>query len=151
MSNSSEIIPSSPSLQSSTEPSGASSSESIESKANIVVENDSGVKEISFSKSFLDSLGMDAETYAGALSQDSDYMDVTANSDGSISLTVTASKFNEMLLQTKDALDTTIDQYINGDLHANVPFLEDITYNNDMSELKLLVKNRWLLHFSCIM
>ncbi len=74
----------------------------------------------------------DADTYA----DEQGFVSAKVNEDGSVTVTMAKAKYNALLKEMADSLDTAFAEFVNSE---DTPYIKEITHNDDFTEVTMKV------------
>ena len=80
--------------------------------------------------------GETAEEYCDRIVKEDGYLKATPNADGSVTLTMTKAKHDEMMTELKQSIDESIQNSMGDDGFKSI---KEVTYNNDATEFTVKV------------
>lgn len=87
--------------------------------------------EITLPASFFEGEEIDMDAYA----QEQGFISAYKNEDGSVTAKMTRKKYNELLEETRESLETTFASFISDD----TPYIKEVTHNDDFTEVAIYV------------
>lgn len=124
---------STPKDNTSSDTASVSSSSSSESSEKIEVDSNLLSVEVTFPASYFENVeNFNADTFAS----ENGYEKATQNEDGSVTVTMTKAKHQELLDSTKETIETTFQEIIQS---ADYPFVSDISHSDNFDTVTIKV------------